>query len=273
MVTFPGYAGFALSSTGASHVTSGTLCQDYSLHFKDSNAIIIAVADGHGSPDHFLSDRGSRFACECAVSCIRRLVDSPTHASGHDLENIQHEIVRTWRQRVEQDWSGIDHLSKSPYVNIWKDLGKPDPVTVYGTTLIAAALTRHYWFGIQIGDGKCVVLCTNGEWIQPIPWDERCFLNATTSICEKGAAGLFRSCYHTELPAAIFIGSDGVDNAYPLEKNEWYLAGLYQKILGTFSAEGIKNGTQQLRDFLPLFSAKGSGDDVSIAGIMYHAAL
>jgi len=58
----------------------------------------------------------------------------------------------------------------------------------YGATLIAAALTKDYWFGIQIGDGKLTAVYPDGSFNQPVPWDDKCYLNVTTSICDDDAA-------------------------------------------------------------------------------------
>ena len=40
----------------------------------------------------------------------------------------------------------------------------------YGTTLIAVCMTSEGWFGIHIGDGKCVELLENGTLCEPIPF-------------------------------------------------------------------------------------------------------
>jgi hypothetical protein len=254
------YRSFAVSTIGANHLKTGGICQDYTVNFENEEYAIIAVADGHGGDEYSRSDRGARFACECAVSCIKHFLDEGflfdnLPAADNRLENLQHEIVKHWRKQVKED------LKNDPLVG-------QSMLNGYGTTLIAVALTQQGWFAVQIGDGKCAVLWDNGLWSQPIPWDRRCFLNATTSLCDSNAAGLFRNYHHTELPAAILIGTDGVDNSYPLDKNDEHLSGFYQKLLDTFSNEGFNEGTRQLQEILPLFTTKGSGDDVSIAGII-----
>jgi hypothetical protein len=129
------------------------------------------------------------------------------------------------------------------------------------------AVTDEFWFGLQIGDGKCVVL--NGEgFTQPIPWDDACFLNVTTSICDTNASERFRHFFSQELPVGIFIGTDGVDDSYPVAENESHLYNLYEKIAANFMYTGFDQGFTELRAFLPRLSEKGSGDDVSIAGFL-----
>ena len=64
--------------------------------------------------------------------------------------------------------------------------------SAYGATLIGAIITDSYWFGIHIGDGKCVSFSSEGEASEPIPWDEMCYNNVTTSICSPSAVSEFR---------------------------------------------------------------------------------
>lgn len=125
-------------------------------------------------------------------------------------------------------------------------------------------MTRDYWFGLQIGDGKCVAVTKESQFGKPIPRNDKCFLNATTSICDKEALTNFRHRYSQKLPAAIFVGSDGVDDSF---SNDEQLYALYRTILYSFGTTDFDEAKKDLEDYLPRLSAKGSGDDVSIAAI------
>ena len=138
----------------------------------------------------------------------------------------------------------------------------------YGTTLIAACQTNHYWFGLQIGDGKCVCISQDGSMYEPIPWDEDCQANITTSICDSEAIEEFRYCFMTECPVATLMGTDGIDDSYA-NSEEMYV--LYRSILAIFAEHGCETGENEIKAFLPGLSRKGSGDDVSIAGIVSAA--
>lgn len=83
--------------------------------------------------------------------------------------------------------------------------------SAYGATLIGVVAAEDFWFGVQIGDGKCVVFGRDGEECEPIPWDDKCFLNITTSICDFNAGSEFRYYFGREMPAAVFAGSDDED--------------------------------------------------------------
>ncbi|MDR0551609.1 MAG: protein phosphatase 2C domain-containing protein, partial [Spirochaetaceae bacterium] len=143
----------------------------------------------------------------------------------------------------------------------------------YGATLIAAAITAHYWFGIHIGDGRLTALYADGSYGQPVPWDERCYLNVTTSICDDDAVDTARCyfSYHTKKappPVAVFLCSDGVDDNYPVDGNERHLFKLYRTIALTFAEEGFYSTCKQLKDLANSFATKGKGDDTSIAGFV-----
>ena len=255
---------FAFSSTciGASHLKTETPCQDFSSHWNFKKTAIIAVADGHGSDDHYRSDRGSRFAVEAAMHCIKELIyinKKEIKKPDIALESLEKSIIALWYEKIAENIRG-DPIDKC--------LVPEEAFTPYGTTLLAAAITGHYWFALQIGDGKCVCFDTDGSASQPVPWDEKCFLNRTTSLCDENAKSLFRHFYSGSLPTAIFIGSDGVDDSFPINKNEEHLARFYKSVYNNFVNEGRQNGEIQLRDMLPLLTKKGSGDDVSIAGLI-----
>jgi hypothetical protein len=153
---------------------------------------------------------------------------------------------------------------------------------IYGTTLIAALWLPECLILLQQGDGRCDVFYEDGSVDQPIPWDERCHENVTTSMCDSDAAASFRSCVidRKETPVmACFLDCDGVEDAY--HDSDETMAGVHTfhkhlilKLLSMQEAEF----DEYLEEFLPEFSAfgifgpTGSGDDVSVAGIVDREA-
>jgi len=142
----------------------------------------------------------------------------------------------------------------------------------YGATLITAAITSYYWFGIHIGDGRFTALYADGTFDQPVPWDEKCYLNVTTSICDDDVLEHAR-CYFSfhevkAPPVAVFLCSDGIDDNYPVDENEKYLFKLYRTIALTFAEDGFESTSKQLEDLANQFATKGKGDDTSIAGFI-----
>ena len=265
MVKKPG--AFNVSCIGESHIRNGIICQDYSgswVSTADAGDIaIIAVADGHGAAAHSRSDRGARFAVDAAISCIQEFVLQKRKSLSNpdsDLAALEKSIIAAWHEKVNND-SDADPLNN----DVCHD---GDYISHYGTTLLAAAVTRFYWFAIQIGDGKCVIFNEKLHFCQPVPWDDRCFFNITTSLCDEEAASLFRHFYSEEFPIAIFLGSDGIDDSFPANNNGLHLGRFYTSVLKNFLTEGHEKGKTDLLNMLPLLTKKGSGDDVSIAGIV-----
>ena len=226
-----------------------------------------------------ISQIGSAMACEAAVKNIRRLFEniSPeAFLAEPDMMLIQLEaaIINDWNESVRS------HYEANPFTEEELDCVSEKAGAsyrsghrierAYGATLIAAAVTRDYWFGIQIGDGKCAAFDEAGICTQPIPWDEKCFLNKTTSICGSDALRDFRHFYSEKIPTAVFMGSDGIDDSF---KNEEDMYDFYKTILYAFSISDYTQAVDELKAYLPRLSKEGSADDVSIAAWMDMDAL
>lgn len=273
------FKAFHMSERGESHLHDGRVCQDSSASFSDECGTVAVVSDGHGGCDYVRSQIGSAMACEAAVKNIRRLFEniSPeAFLAEPDMMLIQLEaaIINDWNESVRS------HYEANPFTEeeldcVSEKAGAPYRSghrieRAYGATLIAAAVTRDYWFGIQIGDGKCAAFDEAGICTQPIPWDEKCFLNKTTSICGSDALRDFRHFYSEKIPTAVFMGSDGIDDSF---KNEEDMYDFYKTILYAFSISDYTQAVDELKAYLPRLSKEGSADDVSIAAWMDMDAL
>ena len=273
------FKAFHMSERGESHLHDGRVCQDSSASFSDECGTVAVVSDGHGGCDYARSQIGSAMACEAAVKNIRRLFEniSPeAFLAEPDMMLIQLEaaIINDWNESVRS------HYEANPFTEEELDCVSEKAGAsyrsghrierAYGATLIAAAVTRDYWFGIQIGDGKCAAFDEAGICTQPIPWDEKCFLNKTTSICGSDALRDFRHFYSEKIPTAVFMGSDGIDDSF---KNEEDMYDFYKTILYAFSISDYTQAVDELKAYLPRLSKEGSADDVSIAAWMDMDAL
>ncbi|MCD8099060.1 MAG: protein phosphatase 2C domain-containing protein [Oscillospiraceae bacterium] len=267
---------FAFSEQGYNHIKSNKVCQDSSGHYSDDSMAVVVVADGHGSDNYPRTDRGSSFAVEATITAIREFVKTAEDSaidisldSDSYLEQLAKNILANWHTAVEVDLEKYpfseEELSKVPEKYKKRYISGQRQEKAYGTTLIAACQTKKYWFGLQIGDGKCVCISQDGSMYEPIPWDENCQANITTSICDSEAIDEFRYCFMNECPVATLMGTDGIDDSYA-NSEEMYV--LYRSILAIFAEHGRKTGETEIQSFLPGLSRKGSGDDVSIAGIV-----
>lgn len=267
---------FAFSEQGYNHIKADKVCQNSSGHYSDDLMAVVVVADGHGSDNYPRTDRGSSFAVEATITAIREFVKTVEDSvidisedSDSYLEQLAKNILANWYAAVDADLEKYpfseEELSKVSDKYKKRYMSGQRQEKAYGTTLIAVCQTRNYWFGMQIGDGKCVCISQDGSMYEPIPWDEDCQANITTSICDSEAIEEFRYCFMKECPVATLMGTDGIDDSYA-DAEEMYV--LYRSILAIFAEHGRETGESEIQAFLPGLSRKGSGDDVSIAGIV-----
>ena len=291
------YRAFHFESIGASHLKKGTVCQDSCASVEAEDYRLAVICDGHGGEDYFRSDRGSRLAvqafCECAQKAfsteprkwLRRKAShlrnkAKNFADALNACTTQKEIdeqllwfarsvVTRWNLLVEEDVAQDpfreEELSAvSDKAKVGYEAGENVP-KAYGTTVLGVVLTRNFWFGIHIGDGKCVTFDHEGNAAEPIPWDEKCFLNITTSICDGQALQETRCFFSRQLPTAIFVASDGIDDSFA---GETQLHNFYRLILTSFASEETEQAQRELAEYLPILSKQGSGDDMSIGMIL-----
>lgn len=257
---------------GKSHVLNGLNCEDYSLDYSDESLSFIAISDGHGDKNCFRSDRGARYACEIALHLCKDFQRITSH-----IDNVKHcdferliisletEIADKWKAMVLSDVQ--DHpflekeiLSASPEAQeVYRSGSRLEKA--YGCTLIIAMCTEKYWLSCQIGDGKCIAAFRDGVFVEPIPIDENCLGNRSTSLCNSNAKDSFRHYYSSERPLAVFVSSDGIEESFDQ-------AGLYNCFysIGYWLKEsGFDETKKKVDDLLPQISEGGSGDDVSLA--------
>ena len=291
--TFGG-SGEGLSIQGASHIKHGKICQDFGGHYRCDEYAVAVVCDGHGSDPYFRSDRGSKFAVVVTINAVKAFMTSKKefldHLFASDNADIQKEyaskvieqlirsIISSWNDRVledmrenpftEEELSGLSDKYKVRYSS--EDDNKK--FAVYGTTLIATVRAPEFWFAIRNGDGRCVAVFEDGEMKDPIPWNDKCFLNATTSLCDDEAFENFRQCFQTNsFPVAIYVATDGIDDSFGGLGER--LFSFYKTVTTIFAEEGFEKGKQDLAAYLPKLTEKGSGDDISVSGIIDMKAI
>ena len=278
------YQSFAVTARGSSHIKQDKDCQDYSYNCSEPKITLAVVADGHGDDSCFRSKAGAMRACYQALRGIVDFIESYEATSeqkddewNRAIENLIKHIIALWQIKVEEDYTKNPFSEKELAMATEKYRKKYENGEslnkAYGATLITAAITEQYWLGIHIGDGRFTVLYPDGTFGQPVPWDDKCFLNATTSICDDDAAE--RARFHFSLitpekppPVAVFLCSDGVDDNYPVEENEKHLYKLYNTIALTFAEDGFESTCEQLKALANKFAIEGKGDDTSIAGFI-----
>ena len=271
------------SVRGESHIQRGTPKEDAADCGRFGDRIIGIVSDGHGDRRCMRSEIGSRMAVEITMEILKEWDMQAAFETDGLFEDQIHilarKIIEGWTQAVTA------HFQENPLTEMeLKEAGnllgfyqKGEKIShIYGATLIAFLQMQDKLLLLQKGDGHAFVINRQGEteddvisW-DIIPWDSRCLLNVTTSLCDDDAADSFtwRLITGSELEniAAVMIGSDGVEDSFPnLE-----MAGTYYGTLAVACAEnGAEETERALEQDLAKMSRNGSNDDISIAGLVY----
>ena len=266
---------FALSRQGSSHrrATPEKPCQDacgvFSGAFRGEGALAVVAADGHGSAAHDRSDVGAQFAAQTAGAVFLdfaiRLVDAPPALLAAEFrEHFPRQVVARWREKVEAHAGEVSQAAAGAGATGGEDLWRR-----YGTTLLFVGFFRKYVFLAQLGDGVIVVQRADGTLDCPMPGDPSHFGGRTYSLSAADA----REHFHVELFAqeelpGVLLCTDGITDAF--EGREKMLRMLVS-ILDNRRTHGLGPSTDLLPDFLDRASKYGSGDDVTIAGLVLHA--
>ena len=287
---------YSFSCQGESHKADNKPCQDasFSAVYDDGLAIAI-VCDGHGGERYFRSDVGSHMATEVICESVKTFVENVDKTmfigqpfiaqeaiTSEEVIKKQTPIDKAFRQlfsSIIYQWNQkIAEHAANTAVSEWEQEHVPQKYLdelktsetfekLYGCTLMVYVQTPDYWFAFHLGDGKCVSFHQEGDlWQMPIPWDERCFLNKTTSLCDSNAINEFRYCYEGDgkYPMAVFLGSDGMDDSFGEDPN---LVNFYIQVVKMLVTEGREATVKSIESDLPQLSKIGSKDDMSVAFI------
>lgn len=257
---------------GKSHVQSGLPCEDYSATYSDDQVSIVVISDGHGDKNCFRSDKGARYACEIAIRLCRQFQNITNHIDDIaqcDFESLvvslESDISDAWKEIVLSDANAHPFsdeelsIASEQAQGVYRSGQRLEKA--YGCTLILSMSTANYWLSIQIGDGKSIAAYKDGVFVEPVPADENCLGNRSTSLCNSNAKESFRHYYSKVKPIAAFVSSDGVEESFDQ-------AGLYNfffSIAYWLKEDGFDNAKVKLEELLPQISEGGSGDDVSVA--------
>ena len=184
----------------------------------------------------------------------------------HDLKKLAkdfNEIVSKNPMLTEENQKEIGNL-----VNEFSKLSLKE---IFGCTSVVyfQAKDSSKWYAFKIGDSDLFVDFGDG-FSKPIKDDPKCFLNETTSLCNSKASDSF--CFPEEqfldkVPVSVFASTDGVANSFSSEE---YLSRFYGQIQFSFDEDGEFIGERDIKNYIPELSERGSGDDVSIAGIVTY---
>ena len=262
---------FGKSVQGASHIRSGTECQDNCKYqtLKKDGTIILAVADGHGSKNCPYSEKGSELATNAFFTVMKRLLRGYEENSEQLLTYLNREgdtriamdIDAEWKRAVRKDYEKRG-LTISKNENGEEDLNSV--YSQYGSTLLGLMITKDFLFGFQLGDGDICYVTDND--LEPVVVPDKILGVETHSLSrpdswKKAITVVRRMDISENLPAMFSLSSDGYANSY---KSEEEFHNTVKDYLGMLKEYGCKAVEKSLPDWLSETSAMGCGDDITM---------
>ena len=197
---------------GSSHITRHKPCQDRLCCVQTPDfTLVLAVADGHGSPEYSRSGIGARFAVYAAQKVLPS--DAPDEEVVGDIKWLYDHMVARHMARHPLSEREMGLLSAA----------RLHPVAAYGCTLAVAVIdskhntTTRY----RLGDSGVFCIGADGRFPPSMPEDPACVGSATSSMCQspETVKQHFR-IQHLDgsIMAAVGVYSDGA------EAEEWRAA-------------------------------------------------
>lgn len=260
---------FGASVQGASHIRSGVECQD-SLKkvVKDSGAVILAVADGHGSESCPYSKTGSFVAVNVFCKTMEDYLE--TYAGQQEMlftllkregdTKIAQEIDAEWKRRILRLHA---RCKREIPLDEGQNKDREAVYKLYGSTLLGLVITEEFLFAFQLGDGDIVKVSENGVYsvIEP----DKILGTETHSLSKseswKKAITLIRKREEEELrPVMYMLSSDGLANSY---KNDEEFKKTCMDYYVLLKEHGVKAVADHLKTWLQETSEMGCGDDIT----------
>lgn len=281
------YESFCCSVQGAGHIKKGMPCEDYGIKFENNECKIFVLGDGHGDSNCPRSSLGSKLVCEIAVDELQKFANDVKEQNWQQrlfcdkqaekmIFRLVSSIFGKWSLRVKEDYlsNPLTEDEEKAAKECLQYYRRGERIEhIYGTTFIAGLMSSDYLLLLQQGDGRCVVFDADGDVSQPIPWDDRCIANVATSVCDPDAVVSCR--YHiidltNNQIIACFLGSDGVEDSFgSMDMMHKY----YREELLLASTVEINEYERHLLETLPRISEHGSGDDITICGVLNPKAI
>jgi len=234
----------------------------------------MAVADGHGGSRYWLSDVGSRLACELALHLAGEDLRGRRLGTGgaaelkearlwlaHDLPG---RLLPAWQASIAADWGRRERPETHA--------GEAFSSQTYGSTLALVVLTPRWWGHTGLGDWDLVLLSNDqpDRIISQEAGDGQQG-EATESLCLGRAAGRFAArtaVYplggdHSQ-PCGLVLSTDGVRKSCAADADHLALSRFLLEEAEPLQASAAGE-TLRLDASLDRISREGSGDDVSVA--------
>lgn len=267
---------FGASVQGASHVRSGTECQDsFKKTAYSDGTIILAIADGHGSSACPYSKTGSAIAvnvfCKVMGEFHDNYEDNPetllTYLNREGDTKVAQAIDAMWKRRIIEA-----HKKRNRTASLTEDgeINKEEIYKQYGSTLVGLMITPDFLFAFQLGDGDISYVDDNG--FDQLLQTEKILGTETHSLSKtdswKNVISVVRRRDSSgKTPSAFIMSTDGFSNSFK-DEYEFQKAcfGYYEMI----KQHGVEAVEVNLKTWLSETSEMGCGDDITLV-IAYFA--
>lgn len=276
---------FALSRQGSSHKRTQPEkpCQDacgvFSSSFRGEGMVVVVAADGHGSEAHDRSDVGAQLAVQAACSvfqeCVILLSEVPEVQMATEFrDRFPQLLVRRWRELVALH-AGVlagtaatgPEISEEALIQVEK--AEEALWKRYGTTLLFAGVYRRYLMLAQLGDGTIVVQHRDGRMEQPMPKNPENFAGHTLSLCARDARRhVMVQPAMQDSVQGVLLCTDGITDAYDADEK---MLNMLRAAIENQAKNGLVPALEIMPEFLDRASKYGSGDDMTLAGLVFHA--
>ncbi|MFD9905246.1 protein phosphatase 2C domain-containing protein [Streptomyces sp. NPDC059063] len=243
----------------------------------DGLAVVLTVADGHGSAAHFRSDLGARWAVEeftaCAEAFAREAVRVGADAASWpglraEARLLPQAVGHRWHRRALLHDANAPAHGASPAQRAaararGKGRGTPD-LAAYGSTLLGAVLTEHTLICWQLGDGDIVLVDDAGAPHTPLSTGPD-MGDETDSLCEPEPWRKTRTYWQPITggpPPTVLLSTDGLSKSFADHQGFLdFATGVRERA----AEQGVPAVQGQLGDWLAR-AAKYSGDDTTLVG-------
>ncbi len=260
-------AAYGCSRRGAVHVHRGLPCQDAwgidRFSENGTDALILAVADGHGARVHDLSEIGSRLAIRAATAAAHELLRG--YVEDGDLKQLAIAFRVKFPKLVLTHWHNLildDARERMPDVQLdVADLGAL--YHRYGSTLLMTVTVDDKIIVSSVGDGDVVLVRPDGEVDLHLQQDAPELEGTMTfSLASKDAEMFFQSVSRPRENGGVVIQcTDGMINSFV---DESYFLGFCVGLQERIRNCGFEHMTGSVPSWLDYFSANGSGDDMTL---------
>lgn len=245
---------------GFSHEKNKLRCEDrYKIKELDK-ALIVAVADGHGSSKCKYSQEGAQGAVEVFCDIFQKMYKS---CQG-DLEKLRQCISRNKTEvipkKISKEWK-----DKVKFIHEKKRENEDFSFELYGTTLLGLLITENFYFAFQLGDGDMIFVTDKGE-TEYVLNGEKLLGTETYSLSSKDSWKNMYTEIHfieneEEFPQLFMISTDGYSNSFKSNMDFLTSGTGYLELIKSHGKEKIK---RNLKPWLKEISKEGCGDDIAV---------